>query len=99
MYLQTIAIFDVAVDQGKALVEQYDKTHPGRVIFLRCDMSKEEDIAQAFQEVVEKFKRIDVIINNAGILVDAPHIWRTASNVNYVCTYFLYCFFGFQLYL
>lgn len=83
--MQSIAILDIAEKLGKDLVEQYDATHPGKVTFIKCDMSKEEDITKAFEEILDKFKQVDVIINNAGVMVDAPGVWRTAADVNYVC--------------
>jgi NAD(P)-dependent dehydrogenase (short-subunit alcohol dehydrogenase family) len=33
-----------------------------------CDVSQEESVAKAVQEVQEKFGRIDILINNAGVM-------------------------------
>uniref|UniRef100_A0A2A4JMW2 15-hydroxyprostaglandin dehydrogenase [NAD(+)] n=1 Tax=Heliothis virescens TaxID=7102 RepID=A0A2A4JMW2_HELVI len=78
-----VAILDIAVDVGKATAERLNKSHPDKVVFVKCDVSKEDDIATAFDAVLAQFKQIDVIINNAGIMVDAPNMWRTASDVNW----------------
>ncbi|XP_049702404.2 15-hydroxyprostaglandin dehydrogenase [NAD(+)] [Helicoverpa armigera] len=78
-----VAILDIAVEVGKATAERLNKSHPDKAVFISCDVSKEEDIAAAFAAALAQLKQIDVIINNAGIMVDAPSMWRTATDVNY----------------
>jgi len=65
-----------------------------QVYVLECDVSDENSIAKAFQEVVEKFGRIDFLINNAGItgqeksVVDIPlEGWRNTLNANLISNY------------
>ncbi|CAH0687861.1 unnamed protein product [Spodoptera exigua] len=78
-----VAILDIAEDLGKAKAESLNKAYGNKVIFVKCDVSKEEDIESAWDAVLAQFKQVDVIINNAGIMVDAPNMWRTASDVNW----------------
>lgn len=40
------------------------------VLFLEADVSKEEEVKEAFQHMLEKYGHIDVLINNAGIVKD-----------------------------
>lgn len=40
------------------------------VLLLKGDISKEEDVNKIVQEVKNKFGRIDVLVNNAGIAID-----------------------------
>ncbi|KAJ0172863.1 hypothetical protein K1T71_011039 [Dendrolimus kikuchii] len=80
---KSIAILDIAEKTGKAFADRMNETNPGKVIFIKCDVSKEEEIARAFNEVLVAFKQIDVVINNAGIMVDNPEVWRTACDVNW----------------
>ncbi|KAL0870991.1 hypothetical protein ABMA27_004808 [Loxostege sticticalis] len=81
---KSVAILDISEQAGKALVEKLNKVYPGKVIFIKWDVSNEENLIRAFNEVVEKFKTVDVLINNAGIMNDSSHIWRKASEVNYL---------------
>ncbi|XP_022824854.1 alcohol dehydrogenase-like [Spodoptera litura] len=80
---KSVALLDIAVETGKATTERLNNTFGNKVIFLKCDVSKEEDIVSAWDAVLAQFKQIDVIINNAGIMVDTPNMWRTASDVNW----------------
>ncbi|XP_047029535.1 15-hydroxyprostaglandin dehydrogenase [NAD(+)]-like [Helicoverpa zea] len=77
-----VAILDIAVEVG-ATAERLNKSHPDKAVFISCDVSKEEDIAAAFAAALAQLKQIDIIINNAGIMVDAPNMWRTACDVNW----------------
>ncbi len=41
---------------------------------MTFDLTREEDIAQAFAQVVERHGRVDVLINNAGVIVRTPFL-------------------------
>src|SRR3989304_1545413 len=40
-------------------------------LFVRADVTKREEAQHAMQEIHGRFKRIDVLLNNAGIVLDA----------------------------
>lgn len=51
---------------GRALEAEMNKKGPGEAFFVRCDMTKEEDIKNLIDKTVERYGRIDCVINNAG---------------------------------
>ena len=60
----------------------------GRALAVRCDVSKEDDIARTVQATLDQFGRINILVNNAGILIpgkitdmQARH-WQLAYRVN-----------------
>jgi NAD(P)-dependent dehydrogenase (short-subunit alcohol dehydrogenase family) len=53
---------DIQDDKGARLEED----HPGRVAYVRCDVSREDDIVRAVNAATEHFGRLDVLYNNAG---------------------------------
>jgi len=40
---------------------------PGEVFPVRCNVRNEEEILSLFQQIKEKYGRIDICINNAGV--------------------------------
>lgn len=44
----------------------------GQVLALTCDVRDQEDVEQAIQQVIARFGRIDVLINNAGVIAVGP---------------------------
>jgi len=57
---------DLQEDKGRAVVEEVKKSG-GEAVFVRLDVSKEEDWAKAVQEAVSRFGKLTTLINNAGI--------------------------------
>ncbi len=39
---------------------------PGECHFIKCDMSSESDIKNLIDQTIEKYGRLDCLINNAG---------------------------------
>jgi len=53
-------------DDGKALEAEVNATGVGEAAFVKCDVTKPEDIQRLIDFAVEKYGRIDCLINNAG---------------------------------
>ncbi len=43
-----------------------------RTLYVRADVREENQVAQAFAEIMKKFGRVDVLVNNAGISRHKP---------------------------
>ncbi|XP_060584258.1 17-beta-hydroxysteroid dehydrogenase 14-like [Ruditapes philippinarum] len=57
-----VAVIDIDDDTGETL-----KTDgPGQILFVHCDLVKEDDIKAAIHTVISKFGKIDCLVNNAG---------------------------------
>lgn len=58
-----VAIFDVKQEK----LEQTAKELEGqRVLGVVCDVSREDSVVKAFEQVDQTFGRVDVLVNNAG---------------------------------
>ncbi|GAK56370.1 3-oxoacyl-(Acyl carrier protein) reductase [Candidatus Vecturithrix granuli] len=62
----SLALFDVDVSLVEELASILDPSGK-KVLAIRADVTDEHEIAQAVAKVLEKFNRIDVLVNNAGI--------------------------------
>ncbi|XP_038053506.1 17-beta-hydroxysteroid dehydrogenase 14-like [Patiria miniata] len=54
------------VEVGKALEDEVNKAGPGECFFIKCDVENEEEIKRTVEQTVEKYKRLDCLVNNAG---------------------------------
>ena len=72
---------------------------PEKVLALRADVTSERDVAALFRFTVDKFSRLDVLVNNAGfawprggpvnlVLADTPlDVWRQVLDTNLTGTF------------
>lgn len=86
-------------EQGNA-EEQKIISNGGKAEFIRCDVTQRDDIAGLQRMVQEKYGRLDILMNNAGILKTAAleditdEDWDMVYNTNlkavlYVCQTFI----------
>lgn len=79
-YQVTIAEKDA--DAGKEAVEYLQ--HFGSVLFIPCDISLEKDVKKIFDETIGHFGQLDVLINNAAIMIHKPVTELTLEEWNQV---------------
>lgn len=48
----------------------------GRAIFIRGDVTREEDVKTVIHETIKEFGKVDVLVNNAGVGLK-KYIWET----------------------
>lgn len=53
-------------DEGDALASELNDVGKGDAFFLKCDVSKTDEIQGLIEKTVKKYGRIDCLINNAG---------------------------------
>ncbi len=87
-----VIITDVDQDGGRALAKEIGEP----AMFLRHDISSEDDWKTVTSAAQDRFGRLDAVVNNAGILLLASieettlEQWRTIQRVN-ADGYFLGC--------
>jgi NAD(P)-dependent dehydrogenase (short-subunit alcohol dehydrogenase family) len=61
-----VAVLEVEAASGAEAAAELDERRPDSALFRRCDVTVEDDVAAAFATIVERFGRLDVLVNNAG---------------------------------
>lgn len=93
-----VVIADIAEKEGKEVVKDIIN-HGGEAIFIRTDVSKEKEMKSLMSSVYDKYGRLNILINNAGIggfkrVTDTSmEDWETCMNVDLKGVY-LGCRFG-----
>jgi len=62
-----VALLDMDEELVKATAGELGE----RAIGLKCDVSDQENVNEAFKQITEKFGQVDILVNNAGITRDA----------------------------
>jgi len=65
-------IADINLENEKSLV---DELGSGNFLFIKCDISNQENVESLFSRVKTERERIDAVVNNAGIIRDNV-IWK-----------------------
>ena len=53
-------------DEGDKLASELNYSSDGRAFFIRCNVSKTDELQNLIDRTVDKYARIDCLINNAG---------------------------------
>lgn len=65
--------------QAVTEIQNGRKENEGEIVSIVCDMSKEDDVRKLVEQVIGRFSRLDVFVNNAGAWIPA-HIQEVKEN-------------------
>lgn len=79
--------------EAEKLEKYISETYNVNVMAIKCDISKEEEVENMVNEIVDKFGGIDILVNNAGVSRDSLLLDKTVKefqrilDVNLIGTY------------
>lgn len=81
-----------SVDNANALVAEIENLG-SKSISIKCDVSQESQVKSMIEEIISKFGRLDILVNNAAIVFDVPMFektveqWQKTMAVNLIGSY------------
>jgi len=82
-----VAVVDWDEANGKKTAQEF-RDAGGQAIYIKCDVSNEDQVKAMIQKVLDEYGRIDILVNNAGVgvyktLLDASSAdWDYCLGVN-----------------
>lgn len=84
---QHVAFLDIEEKKGAALETQLNaKFGALRAKFIKCDIANEDELTRAYKLVTDKYRRLDVVVNNAAVLSRDGENSGRMVDVNFVST-------------
>lgn len=87
--------FKQSIEKAQKLKTQLEKDFNIEVMLSQANLSKEKDIINMINECMKKFGKIDVLVNNAGIVIDKEfedrtvEDWKNTLDVNLIAPFLL----------
>ncbi|XP_065919441.1 15-hydroxyprostaglandin dehydrogenase [NAD(+)]-like isoform X2 [Dysidea avara] len=76
-----VALLDIQEEAGQEACETLRKVYgKDRVTFYKCDVTSAENLRSVFEKTVAKFGKLDIVVNNAGVVEEIN--WRKAVDIN-----------------
>lgn len=100
-----VITYNNSTDKANNLKEELESNYDINVLLIKCDISKEEEINNMYNVLVDKKISIDYLVNNAGICIDSLYSDKTKANfiktleVNLVGTFLVSKLIGDMMYL
>lgn len=82
-----VIIWDVNEEKATSTINEL-KNISDNISFQKVDVTKLESVTEAAKQIIDKFQKIDILINNAGITRDASFLkmtseqWQQVIDVN-----------------
>jgi NAD(P)-dependent dehydrogenase (short-subunit alcohol dehydrogenase family) len=78
-----VVISDIDLKECQNVCDEIKKIGSD-AIAVKCDVSKKRDVDAMVKKTIQKFKRIDILINNAGVVLMKPFVQMTEKDWDFV---------------
>lgn len=89
--------------EAQILKQELEDTYNIEALIIKADVSKENEVKEMVQQIINKFGKIDVLVNNAGIAIDKEfeertvEDWQLTLNVNLIGPFLVSKYVGAEM--
>jgi NAD(P)-dependent dehydrogenase (short-subunit alcohol dehydrogenase family) len=82
-----VVVSDISEEDCQEVVKEIEK-NGGEALAVKCNVTKKEEVSNLVKKTTERFGRVDILINNAGICQFKPFLelteeeWDRTLNIN-----------------
>ena len=82
-----IVVSDISLEECQKVVEEII-SQGGEAMAVKCDVSQKAEVEEMIKQTIEKFGKINILVNNAGICQFKPFLelteedWDRTININ-----------------
>lgn len=91
-------------NEAEKLKEELEKIYNIECLIIKCDITKEQEVKEMFDIIINNFNKLDVLVNNAAIAIDTTFEDKTKENfmkvldTNVVSLFYLTRIFADEMY-
>ncbi|CAH2241449.1 jg15646 [Pararge aegeria aegeria] len=79
-----VSLCDIESDIGEQVADELGSKYGRKnVLFCQCDVTDYPQYEEAFEMTIKVFNRLDIVVNNAGVMND--RFWELEVDVNLLC--------------
>ena len=90
-------------NEAERLKEKLENEYSIRALTIKADVSNEDEVQEMVANIKKEFKRIDVLVNNAGIAIDKEfedrtvEDWKRTLSVNLIAPFIVSKYVGNEM--
>lgn len=73
-----VVVVDIDIKRAEKTKEEIE-TEGGEAIAIKCDVSNAMDVKKMVEQVLNKYGKIDILVNCVGILGQVAPVWETSE--------------------
>jgi len=78
-----VVVSDIDIKECQNVCDEIKKIGSD-AIAVKCDISKKSDVDAMIKKTMQKFQKIDILINNAGVVLTKPFVEMTEKDWDFV---------------
>ena len=89
--------------EAEKLKKELEKKYKIKALCIKADVSNENEVKDMIKNIINEFEKIDVLVNNAGIVIDKEfedrtvEDWKRTLNINLIAPFIVSKYVGNEM--